>query len=134
MQRPVCCTTVSQLEYRISPSLSPSLFRERERETERRERERGPSRDRRRLDEDGGEGEAEGCTGFVGPGNSGTKPSFFPIPIRHFNNPGRLPSGRAARTRMQRSWTPFCLVPGVKGLPPSHCVFISRTLSASPAH
>lgn len=23
---------------------------------------------------------------------------------------------------MQRSWTPFCLVPGVKGVPPSHCV------------
>lgn len=38
---------------------------------------------------------------------------------------------------MQRSWTPFCLVPGVKGVPPSHCVFISRTLlflSLRPPH
>lgn len=25
---------------------------------------------------------------------------------------------------MQRSWTPFCLVPGVKGYPPSHCVHL----------
>lgn len=39
MQRPVCCTTVSQLEYRISPSPSPSLFREREKRRGESERE-----------------------------------------------------------------------------------------------
>lgn len=75
----------------------------------------------RKEAEEGGNEEGYRFRGYAAPVTVEQLPSFLPPRSSGILIIPGLPSEQPEQG-CRRSWTPFCLVPGVKGVPPSHCV------------